>query len=178
MPHGWDNFSIMAGTAAATLIGLLFVAITVTTGLPTSRIVQGTRGFLTPTLVRFAGVLFLSLAMLVPWPSAWPIAVILGLGGLTSLIYQTTVVIARHRVGLFLIDWHNWVPDVGVPVLGNASLIVGAVGLIADKSFAPYPIAEFGLTSKGRPSSRWQKEPAKSLQLDNQYQRRRLRAGC
>ena len=141
MPHVWDNFSIMSGTAAATLIGLLFVAITVTTGLPTSRIVQGTRGFLTPTLVRFAGVLFLSLVMLAPWPSAWSIGIILGLGGLTGLIYQTTVVITRHRAGLFLVDWHNWVPNVGVPVLGNASLIVGAVGLIAEKSFAPYAIA-------------------------------------
>ena len=27
MAHGWDNFFIMAGSSAATLIGLLFVAI-------------------------------------------------------------------------------------------------------------------------------------------------------
>jgi hypothetical protein len=105
MPHVWDNFSIMSGTAAATLIGLLFVAITVTTGLPTSRIVQGTRGFLTPTLVRFAGVLFLSLVMLAPWPSAWSIGIILGLGGLTGLIYQTTVVL-RH-VSLTSLDTND-----------------------------------------------------------------------
>lgn len=48
-------------------------------------------------------------------------------------------------------------------------------------------IAEFGFTlkepknsgqaRKDRPSSHWQKGPAKSLQPDNQYQRRRLRAG-
>jgi hypothetical protein len=30
---------------------------------------------------------------------------------------------------------------VGVPALGSASLIVGAVGLIAEKSFASYAIA-------------------------------------
>src|ERR1700750_2555405 len=105
MPHVWDNFSIMSGTAAATLIGLLFVAITVTTGLPTSRIVQGTRGFLTPTLVRFAGVLFLSLVMLAPWPSARSIGIILGLGGLKGLIYQTTVVL-RH-VSLTSLDTND-----------------------------------------------------------------------
>jgi hypothetical protein len=28
MLHGWDNFFMLAGTAAATLVGLLFVAIT------------------------------------------------------------------------------------------------------------------------------------------------------
>jgi polyferredoxin len=32
MLHGLDNFFIMAGTAAATLIGLLFVAITLGVG--------------------------------------------------------------------------------------------------------------------------------------------------
>jgi len=29
MPHSWDNFFILAGSAAATLMGLLFVAVTV-----------------------------------------------------------------------------------------------------------------------------------------------------
>jgi hypothetical protein len=88
MLHGWDNFFIVAGTAAATIIGLLFVAITVGMGFPTSSIVHGTRGFLTPTLVRFGGVLFLSMAVLAPWPSVWPIGIILSLGGLAGLAYQ------------------------------------------------------------------------------------------
>jgi len=142
MLHGWDNFFILAGTAAATLIGLLFVAVTVGTGFPASSIVHGTRGFLTPTLVRFGGVLFLSLAVLTPWPSAWPVGIILGIGGLAGLVYQFQVVVMRHKVGLALPDWRDWFPHVGVPGLGSASLIVGAVGLIAGKSFAPYAIAD------------------------------------
>jgi hypothetical protein len=141
MLHGWDNFFIMAGTAAATLIGLLFVAVTVGTGFSTSRIVNGTRGFLTPTLVRFGGVLFLSLAVLAPWPSARPIGIILGLGALAGLAYQIKVVIVRRKVGLVLPDWHDWFPYEGVPALGTGSLIVGAVGLLAERSFAPYAIA-------------------------------------
>ena len=80
MFHGWDNFFIMAGTSAATLIGLLFVAITVGTGFSPLGIVQGTRGFLTPTLVHFGSVLFQALAVLAPWASAKPIGIILGLG--------------------------------------------------------------------------------------------------
>jgi hypothetical protein len=139
--HGWDNFFIMAGTAAATLVGLLFVAVTVATGLSTSRIVHGTRGFLTPTFIRFVGVLFVSLAVLVPWPSALPIGIILTLGGLVGLAYQIKVVVMRHKVGLVLPHWQDRLPYVGVPALGNASLIVGAVGLLAERSFAPYAIA-------------------------------------
>jgi hypothetical protein len=141
MPHGWDNFLIMAGTAAATLVGLLFVAVTVGTGFSASRIVHGTRGFLTPTLVHLGSVLFQTLALLVPWPSAWPIGIILGLGGLMGLAYQTNVVVTRHKVGLALPRWQDWLPYVGLPALGSASVIVGAVGLIARKSFAPYVIA-------------------------------------
>ena len=37
MLHGWDNFFIMAETAGATLIGLLFVAVTLSSGLSTAR---------------------------------------------------------------------------------------------------------------------------------------------
>ena len=56
--QGWTNFIIMAGTAAATLMGLLFVAATVSTGFSTSDAVHGSRGFLTPTLIHLGAVLF------------------------------------------------------------------------------------------------------------------------
>jgi len=41
----------------------------------------------------------------------------------------------------FCPHWHDWLPYAGVPALGSATLIVGANGLIAEKSFAPYAIA-------------------------------------
>ncbi|MGA2563169.1 MAG: hypothetical protein ABSF96_06380 [Steroidobacteraceae bacterium] len=142
MLPNWDNFFILAGGAAATLMGLLFVAVTVAgTGFSESRIVHGSRGFLTPTLVQFGTVLLQALAVLVPWPSAWPIGIIFGLGGLAGLAYQINVVVKRHQFGLALHDWHDWLPYVGVPALGSACLVGGAVGLIAEKSFAPYAVA-------------------------------------
>jgi|SRR5271156_5570103 len=99
------------------------------------------RCLLTPTLVRFGGVLFLSLAVLAPWPSARPIGIILGLGALAGLAYQIKVVIMRRKVELVLLDWYDRLPYEGVPALGSGSLIVGAVGLLAERSFAPYAIA-------------------------------------
>jgi hypothetical protein len=141
MFHGWDNFFVMAGTSAATLIGLLFVAVTVGTGISRPGIVHGTRGYLTPTLVHFGGVLFLALAVLAPWPSARPLGIILGLGGLAGLAYQIQVVLMRQKVGFILPSWYDWLPWVGLPALGNASLIAGAVGLIGGKAFTPYAVA-------------------------------------
>jgi ABC-type transporter lipoprotein component MlaA len=86
-------------------------------------------------------VLLQALTVLVPWPSAWPIAIIFGLGGFTGLAYQINVVIKRHRFGLALHDWHDWLPYVGIPALGSACLVVGAVGLIVGNTLAPYAVA-------------------------------------
>ena len=142
MQHNWDNFFILAGGAAATLMGLLFVAVTVGgTGFSESRLIHGTRGFFTPTLIQFGTVLLQALAVLVPWPAPWTIGIFIGLGGLTGLAYQFNVVVKRHRFGLALHDWHDWLPYVGVPALGSGGLVIGATGLVVGKSFAPFVVA-------------------------------------
>jgi hypothetical protein len=47
----------------------------------------------------------------------------------------------RQKVGFILPSWYDWLPWVGLPALGNASLIAGAVGLIGGKAFTPYAVA-------------------------------------
>jgi hypothetical protein len=86
MMQGWDNFYMMAGTSAATLIGLMFVVLTLGTHLPipTSHATKGVNAFVTPTLVHFGGVLFQAMVALIPWWSRWPSAIIFGLCGLLA----------------------------------------------------------------------------------------------
>jgi hypothetical protein len=141
MLYGWDNFYIMAGTAGATLIGLLFVIITLSTHLSSSGIAHGARAFLTPTLVHFGSVLLQALVVLVPWPSAWPVGVILGLCGLVGLIYLIDVVFKRRKVQFVSLHLLDWIPYAGIPALANLNLIAGAIGMIAEKPFAPYCLA-------------------------------------
>jgi hypothetical protein len=141
MLHGWDNFFILAGTAGATLIGLLFVAVTLGSGLSTPRGLEATRAFLTPTLIRFGGVLLECLAVLAPWPSASPLGIILGLCGLIGLVYQIWIILKQRKVDFVSPDWLDWALFSAVPAFGNASLIAGAAGLVAESSFAPYAIA-------------------------------------
>src|SRR3984885_88543 len=119
MFHGWENFFIVGATAGATLIGLLFVAITLGAGLSTPQGLIAARAFLTPTLIYFGGVLFECMVVLPPWPSAWPVGIILGLFGLTGLVYQ------QRKVDLASLDWLDWTMFSVVPMLGNASLIAG-----------------------------------------------------
>jgi hypothetical protein len=97
---------------------LLFVAVTVGTGLSASKIEQGTRGFLTPTLIRFVGVLLLSLAVLAPWPSARSLAIILIQGGIAGLAQQIQVVVMRHKIGWALHAWRAWVLGIHFPLGG------------------------------------------------------------
>ena len=141
MLHGWENFFIVCATAGATLIGLLFVAITLGSGLSTPQGLDVTRYFLTPTFTRFSAVLFVCMALLPPWSSPLPAGIILGLIGLTGFAYQARVIFNQRQVNFVLLDWLDRILFSVTPLLGSASLIAGAAGLIADKPFAPYAIA-------------------------------------
>ncbi len=141
MLHGWENFFTTAASAGATLIGLLFVSITVGSGLSTPQGLNATRAFLTPTLILFGAVMFQCLAALAPWPSAWPVGIILGLCGLSGLVNQVYVIVKQFKTDIATLDWLDWALFSAVPALGYASLIAGAAGLIAEKSFAPYAVA-------------------------------------
>jgi len=142
MLHGWDNFFNLAGAAGATLIGLLFVAITLgAAGLSAAREKYGASAFLTPTLVHLGGVLLECLAALAPWPSAWPLGIILASCGLIGLVYQVRVILMQRRIDFASPDWLDWTLFSAAPALGYAVLIAGAAGLIADEAFAPYAVA-------------------------------------
>ena len=141
MFHGWENFYMMAGTAAATLAGLLFVVITLSVNLAATPAARGVHAFVTPVLVHFGGVLFLALVLLAPWPSAWPVGVILGLHGLVGIGYAGFVIRLARKLDFVSLKARDWITYAGAPALANVSLLAGAAGLIAEKSFAPYAIA-------------------------------------
>ena len=71
MLHDRDNFYVTTGAASASLLGLLFVVVTLGAGFSSSDAIIGARIFLTPTLVHFGSALLLSLAVLAPFASPW-----------------------------------------------------------------------------------------------------------
>jgi hypothetical protein len=141
MLHDWDSFYVTTGAASGSLLGLLFVVVTLAAGFSSSDAIIGARAFLTPTLVHFGSVLLLSLAVLAPFASPWPTAILLCLCGLSGLAYLATVIAARRAIDFVALGWADWIPYGAVPALANACLIVGGAGLIAEKAFAPGVIA-------------------------------------
>ncbi len=137
----WINFFNMTGAAGAQLIGLLFVTVTLVSGLSKSQSAVGIRAFLTPTLLNFSAVLFQALIVLAPWPSDRPMGLILILGGLAGLAYRIQTVRLKSKIDFVERQALDWIPYDGIPILGYASLIAGGTGLLAESPFAPYAIA-------------------------------------
>jgi len=142
MLNGWSNFFTMTGAAGATLVGLLFVVVTLGTGLSTSRKLDIAHASLTPALYSFAGVLLQSMVVLVPWQSNWPSGVIFVVMGIGGLIYRINAVRVRSSLHLRAIQstmdriFHNV-----TPIVASVILICGGAGLIAGEAFAPFAIA-------------------------------------
>ncbi len=58
--HDWQTFYFMIGTASATLIGLMFIAVSLGADLPAATDSNGISTFVTPMLIHFGSVLAIS----------------------------------------------------------------------------------------------------------------------
>jgi hypothetical protein len=54
----WHDFYVLVGTAGATLVALLFVAISLGAGFLTDKRANATRAFFSPVVVHFTAVFF------------------------------------------------------------------------------------------------------------------------
>jgi len=142
MLNDWSDFFSLTGTAGATLVGLLFVVVTLGSGMSTSRKLDIAHLSLTPALYSFAGVLLQSMIVLVPWHSTVPhgiVFVILGIGG---LLYRANAVRVRSSLHLGAIHsrtdrfFHNV-----TPIAASIVLTIGGAALIGRQEFGPFAIA-------------------------------------
>jgi len=142
MLDGWSNFFTLTGSAGATLVGLLFIVITLNTDLSTSRTLDIARASMTPALYSFGGVLFQSMVAVVPWRATWHAGVLFVLLGIGGVIYRINAVRVRSTLHLKAIQGPiDWVFHNAVPVGASLVLILGGAGLVAGAAFAPFAIA-------------------------------------
>lgn len=123
--HEWHEFYVLVGTAGATLVALLFVAISLGVGFLNDKRAAATRAFYSPVVVHFIAVFFIAAVGLFPAHSATVFAALIGgcavIGGAVSIF--TTVQLLLH-------SWTSYVQDhlaYGLlPAMAYAALLVAA----------------------------------------------------
>ena len=127
----WHDFYVLVGTAGATLLALLFVAVSLGAGFLTEERRFATRTFWSPIVVHFTSVFFLSAVALCPWHQAEFFAVLIGITALIGAITSTYITAQVVRT-----DLTNYIEDYFayglLPGLGYLALLAAAVSIYVD----------------------------------------------
>jgi hypothetical protein len=122
----WQNFYVIVGSSGGALIGLQFVAIALIAETRTRATADSIRAFGTSNVVHLGSALFISAIMSAPWPSLFPISVILKVCGLAGLGYGVLVAHRARRQKEYKVVWEDWLWFVVWPSIIYAALFYGA----------------------------------------------------
>ena len=124
---GWENFYVIVGSSAGALIGLQFVVMALVANLPRSA-VQGDAGnaFATPNVVHFGTVLLVSGLLSAPWHDLSTPTVLLGIVGLSGVVYAFIVARRMRTQMLYRPVFEDWLCHAILPCIAYAMLAVSA----------------------------------------------------
>jgi hypothetical protein len=128
--RAWRDFHTLIGAAAATLVGLMFVAASIGAGVFTRAHQAGIRSFLSPTVAHFSAVLFISLFATLPIQSWNSLGILLILSGLIGLGYALWIwrrMVHHGIIGTIDIIDRLWYAL--LPIAGYLLVIAAGVGL-------------------------------------------------
>jgi len=119
----WNNFYTMIGSASGALIGLQFVVITLIAQKPKLKDAGETASaFLTPSIMQFGVVLFISAISLAPWISEhFPVGLIC-ITGVVGIGYTGIVAIRMRRQTYYQPHVWDWIFHIALPLVAYAIL--------------------------------------------------------
>jgi hypothetical protein len=122
----WANFYVITSAAAATLLGLLFVVITLAAergrkDAPRIRI------YLTPTVIYFSSVLLLSALLTVPNQTRLSAVTCICLEGIAGLGYSGSLAIRRGAGSAYYVERRDLFPYVVFPFAAYALMVAGGL---------------------------------------------------
>ena len=141
----WQSFYLLTGTAAATLIGLIFLAISLGARLVPAGDSAALRAFVVPIVTHFGAVLVLSALLLIPIYTLPFLSGTLMAAGLVGLGYNLEVArqLVRHHRQEEALDWRHWLWHWLVPTAGYALVAAAGLGLLLGRA-ALLPAAAVG----------------------------------
>jgi hypothetical protein len=134
--HGWQNFYFMMGGAAATLAGLMFVALSLGQHLISETTRDQMRIYATPSIIYFVSVLLLAGVMLVPVFTPVGMALVLVFsGGYGFLrVFRLAIVLIRAARKHQDFTVADWLAQVLGPVASYALMLIAALLFVLDQS--------------------------------------------
>ena len=138
---GWRDFYVLIGTAAATLMGLVFVVVSLGKGtLKTERGRRAARAFYTPVVAFFTTEIAVAMLMLIPKSTPAVLASLLGLTGAAGLAYMfATGALQVGRESELQLD--DLLCYVALPFVSYIALIGAAAGVWRASSSGLYATA-------------------------------------
>jgi hypothetical protein len=134
--RSWHDYFMLTGTSAATLMGLVFVAVSL--GGNTRRTSMRTmETFVSPIVLHFSHVMLVAAVLLVPTHRPLTLASVLLVLGLISLVRALTVLrglVVHQRAGPVKRD--KWMWNFVVPFAGSLATVTAAVELSRGVSWA------------------------------------------
>lgn len=132
LPPAWHDFYALVGTASATLVGLMFIAVSLGSGRWTTRerpVLTASFGvFLSPTFIHFVYVLVTAIVLLVPTITAAVLGgllVLVGLGSLGHIARNLPFMHSRYRqraIDRSDIVWYSLMPSIGYILYVDAGI--------------------------------------------------------
>jgi hypothetical protein len=123
MLEPWHEFYALLGTAAAALVALLFVAVSVGASVLTPERAGATRTFMSPVVFHYPNVLFLSIIALIPTQTPMSFGLTIAIAAAGSLVYSIYI------LGRVLRDLIADLPD--RLAYGTIPVVAYTAGLVA-----------------------------------------------
>jgi len=130
----WHDFYVLVGTAGATLLALLFVAVSLGAGFFTEERRTATRTFMSPCVVHFTTVFFLSALALLPWHRAVFFTSVIGIVAALGAIISTYITFEVVRTDMTN-DVDDYLAYGLLPSAGYLALIAAAISIYLEKDF-------------------------------------------
>jgi hypothetical protein len=131
----WHEFYVLVGTSGATLLALLFVAVSLGAGFLSESHTAPTQTFYSPVVVHFTSVFFVAAIALFPSHRPMFFAALIGATALIGAVISVLVTIQLVRR-----EWTQYLEDYLayglLPVAGYAALLAAAVMIMTESDYA------------------------------------------
>jgi hypothetical protein len=133
--HAWHDFYAIIGTAAATLLGAMFVVASIL-AIYSKRSEEGVQAFYTPTTVHLTAALAVCLALSAPSLASPGVAALLLVIGAAGLGYSLLVWLRMGRRGFTaMIDLADRIWYALSPMAGYLGIVAAAIALLLGNAF-------------------------------------------